>query len=103
MRLAPDARPMTPMTRTKRSQNGKFSETMFVTPNAPTDDTAEHLFRQVARIRARLSRTGDNTEETGLRDSLSLFACPYNAAGNRSDGPGGTGRTLGRSKVCQSE
>jgi hypothetical protein len=148
MRLAPDARPTTPRTRTKRSHSGKFSETMLVTPNAPTDDTAAHLFRQVARIRAamakvsnlphpsfdslslslslslspelvfyfegnelswcrivfrnriraRRSRIGDNTEETGLRDSLSLFTGPYNAAGNGCDGPRGTRRTLGRTK-----
>src|SRR5882672_1338037 len=37
MRLAPDTRPTMPTSRTKRSQSGKFSETMFVTPNAPTD------------------------------------------------------------------
>src|SRR5712664_2656176 len=37
MRLAPDTRPTIPTSRTKRSQSGNFSETMFVTPDAPID------------------------------------------------------------------
>src|SRR6266478_2319304 len=36
MRLAPDTRPTTPTSRTKRSQSGNFCVTMFLTPNAPT-------------------------------------------------------------------
>src|SRR6266700_4073526 len=37
MRLAHDTSPTIPTSRTKRSKSGNFSETMFVTPDAPID------------------------------------------------------------------
>jgi hypothetical protein len=55
------------------------------------------------RIGARRSRTDQNTEETGLRDRLSVFSTSYDAAGNGCHGSGGTGGTLrlGKQRPCK--
>jgi hypothetical protein len=52
--------------------------------------------RRLSRIhiRVRWSRTGYNTDNTGLRDRLPLFSTSYDVAGNGCNGTGSAGRAL---------